>query len=60
VVRYSGKSYGRIYWNPFGTGKVRLVASAKHAYNEYGVGRAVKGGSKLKVDYAPVLVRSSH
>jgi hypothetical protein len=60
VVRYSRKSFGRIYWNPFGTGKVRLVASAKHAYNEYGVGHAVKGGSKLKVTYAPVLVRSAH
>lgn len=60
LVRYAKKRYGRIYWNPYGTGKVTLVASARHAYSEFGVARRVKGGSKLKVNYAPVLVRSSH
>jgi hypothetical protein len=57
-VRYA-HGIGRIYWNPFKTGKVKLVASAKTKVDEYGTSSKAKGGSMLKVNYMPVLVKSS-
>jgi hypothetical protein len=45
----------RIYWNPFGTGKVKLAANAHHLTNELGVKSKVRPGSTIKVDYRPVL-----
>jgi hypothetical protein len=50
---------GRIYWNPFHTGRVHLVRSAKKKVDELGRSSHAKGGSTLKVDYKPVLVLSS-
>jgi hypothetical protein len=59
TIRYAhGK--GRVYWNPYHRAEVRLVASASRKVNEYGVGSRARGGSRLKVDYRPVLVRSAH
>ena len=40
------------------TVKVTLVRSATKKVDEYGVTAKAKGGSRLKVDYRPVLVRS--
>jgi hypothetical protein len=57
-VKYA-HGVGRIYWNPFKTGRVKLVASAKTKVDELGVSSKVKGGSTLKVKYMPVLVKSS-
>jgi hypothetical protein len=57
TVRYaSGK--GRIYWNPYRTAKVRLVKSATKKFDEYGARSRAKGGTRLKVNYKPVLVKS--
>lgn len=54
---------GRIYWNPRATPrqpvKVQLVRSATRKIDELGRGSRVKGGSTLKIDYRPVLVRSA-
>jgi hypothetical protein len=50
---------GRIYWNPFHTGRVHLVHSARKKVDELGRSSRAKGGSALKVDYRPVLVLSS-
>jgi hypothetical protein len=59
VVKYH-KGMGRIYWNPTKTAKVTLVKSAKTRVDESGHSASVKGGKKIKVTYAPVLVRSTH
>lgn len=45
----------RIYWNPFGTGRVKLAGNAHHLTTELGVKSKVKPGSTIKVDYRPVL-----
>jgi hypothetical protein len=58
VVMYH-KGMGRIYWNPTTSAKVTLVKSAKTRMDENGASTSVKGGKKLTVTYAPVLVRSS-
>jgi hypothetical protein len=58
TVKYSS-GMGRIYWNPFKSAKVTLVKSAQKKITEYGVGSRVKGGTKLKVNYKPVLVKST-
>jgi hypothetical protein len=50
---------GRVYWNPYRSAKVRLVHSARTKVDEFGTSSKAKGGSKLKVGYEPVLVRSS-
>lgn len=59
VVRYSKKSYGRIYWNPTRTATVTVAKSARTKQNEYGAKSRIKGNSTLKVSYQPILVRSS-
>jgi hypothetical protein len=58
TIDYSNGTVGRIYWNPYRGAKVTLAASAHAAVDELGSKRAVSGGSKLKVNYQPVLVRS--
>jgi polysaccharide biosynthesis protein PslG len=58
TVTYSS-GMGRIYWNPYASAKVKLVASAKKKVDEYGVTSKAKGGTKLKVNYKPVLVKST-
>ena len=54
---------GRIYWNPRATPKqpvkVQLVRSATRKVDELGRSSRVKGGSTIKVDYRPVLVKST-
>jgi hypothetical protein len=57
TVRYAS-GMGRIYWNPYSSARVRLVTSARKKVDEFGTTAKVKGGTKLKVHYAPVLVRS--
>jgi hypothetical protein len=57
LIRYA-KGVGRVYWNPYSSAKVRLVDSATKKTNEYGVTSRVKGGTKIKVGYMPVLVKS--
>ncbi len=59
VVKYS-KGVGRIYWNPLRRVKVTLVPSARSKQTELGARSKAKGGSRLTVDYRPVLVRSAH
>ena len=59
VVQYK-KGVGRIYWNPRKTVRVTLVKSATSRTTELGVTSKAKGGTRLRVDYRPVLVRSAH
>ena len=59
VVQYK-KGVGRIYWNPRKTVRVTLVKSATSRTTELGATAKAKGGTKLTVDYRPVLVRSAH
>jgi hypothetical protein len=58
VIRYAS-GMGRVYWNPWRTRTVTLVSSAHHKVSESGTSSKVRGGSKLKVGYQPVLVRSA-
>ena len=46
----------RIYWNPFAKAKVRLARGARTAQALSGAVRSVEGGSRLTVDYRPVMV----
>jgi hypothetical protein len=55
VVKDS-KGTRRIYWNPHRKATVRLAANAHHAQGILGAVTKVKGGSKLTVDYRPVMV----
>jgi hypothetical protein len=57
-IRYA-KGSARVYWNPFRTGSVRLPGSARTKLDEYGAASAVKGGSRLRVGYQPILVKSA-
>jgi hypothetical protein len=62
TVHY-GTGVGRIYWNPRATPtqpvKVQVVRSASKKVTELGKTTRIKGGSTLKVDYRPVLVKST-
>jgi hypothetical protein len=55
----AGKSVRRVYWNPTRRVTVRVAKSATTRTTLYGVTARQKGGSALKVDYRPVLVRSA-
>ncbi len=55
----AGKSVRRVYWNPTRTVTLRVAKSATSRTTLYGVTARQKGGSALKVDYRPVLVRSA-
>jgi hypothetical protein len=57
TIQYAS-GMGRVYWNPYKSGKVTLVKSATKKVDEYGVTTKAKGGSRLKVGYRPVLVKS--
>jgi hypothetical protein len=59
VIKYK-KGVGRIYWNPLRSVKVTLVRSATSKVTELGATSKAKGGTRLTVDYRPVLVRSAH
>ena len=58
VIEYAS-GVGRVCWNPWRTSTVTLVPSAHHKVSEAGTSAKVRGGSKLKVGYQPVLVRSA-
>jgi hypothetical protein len=45
----------RIYWNPFHRATVRLAPGARHLHGLFGGGSPVRGGSRLTVDYRPVM-----
>ena len=57
TIQYAN-GVGRVYWNPYSKARVTLVKSAKKKVDEYGVTTPAAGGSRLKVNYQPVLVRS--
>ena len=59
VIKYAS-GMGRVYWNPWHTSTVTLVPSAHHKVSEAGTSAKVRGGSKLKIGFQPVLVRSAH
>ena len=46
----------RIYWNPFRRATVKLSAGARQVHGLLGSTRHVAGGSRLTVDYRPVMV----
>lgn len=46
----------RIYWNPFGVGRVRLPLTARYRQDVFGVATRVTGGDTILVDYRPVLI----
>ena len=50
---------GRVYWNPTRTVTVRVARNVSSRTSLYGVKARLRGGSALKVDYRPVLVRST-
>jgi hypothetical protein len=59
TIKYAS-GVGRVYWNPYKTGRVTLASTAKRKYNEYGVAGSVRGGTRLKVGALPVLVKSRY
>jgi hypothetical protein len=48
----------RVYWNPTRKVRVTTARSATYKVGVYGARSKIKGGSTLKVDYRPVMVRS--
>jgi polysaccharide biosynthesis protein PslG len=50
----------RIYWNPTRRASVVLAPGASYRQEQDGGIHAVKGGSRLTVDYRPVMVESPH
>jgi hypothetical protein len=57
LIRYAN-GVGRVYWNPYHGARVRLVKSATNKINEYGTTTRAHGGTRLKISYMPVLVKS--
>ncbi len=57
VITYP-RGVRRVYWNPTKKVRVTTVRSAKYKVGVYGARSRIKGGSRLKVDYRPVMVRS--
>jgi hypothetical protein len=57
LIKYA-HGVGRVYWNPYRTAKVKLARSASKKVTQDGVASRARGGTKLKVGYRPVLVRS--
>jgi polysaccharide biosynthesis protein PslG len=57
LIRYA-HGVGRVYWNPFHAAKVQLARSASKKVDQYGATTRARGGSKLRVTYMPVLVKS--
>ena len=58
TITYASGGVGRVYWNPYKSAKVTLAKSATKKVDEYGVTSKAKAGSRLKVNYQPVLVKS--
>jgi hypothetical protein len=59
TIKYA-HGMGRVYWNPYRTAKVRLVRSATKKVDEFGTTSRARGGTRLKVNYKPVLVKSKN
>lgn len=59
TTRYSG-GVKRIYWDPSGKSTVRAVGSSTYTEGMLGTRRALHGGERFSVGYAPILVRSKH
>lgn len=57
LIKYA-RGVGRVYWNPYRSARVKLAMSASKKVSQYGVATKARGGTKLKVGYQPVLVRS--
>jgi hypothetical protein len=57
VIAYRG-GVRRVYWNPTKKVRVTTARSATFKVGIYGARTKVKGGSTLKIDYRPVMVRS--
>ncbi len=57
VITYAG-GVRRVYWNPTKRVKVTTVRTAKFKVGIYGTRTKIAGGSRVKVDYRPVMVRS--
>jgi hypothetical protein len=57
TIKYAS-GVGRVYWNPYRTGRVTLSSTAKRRYDEYGAAGSAKGGARLRVGAKPILVRS--
>jgi hypothetical protein len=57
VISYRG-GVRRVYWNPTKRVSVTTARSATYKVGVYGVRAKIKGGSTLRVDYRPVMVRS--
>lgn len=48
----------RVYWNPTKRVRVRVAQTATFKVSTSGIRSGVRGGSKVAVDYRPVMVRS--
>ncbi len=57
VIAYK-RGVRRVYWNPTKKVTVTTARSATFKVGVYGTRTKLKGGSTLKVDYRPVMVRS--
>lgn len=57
VVSYAGGTR-RIYWNPYHQARVTLARSARARQGVFGATSSIRGGSRLTVDYRPVMVDS--
>ena len=57
VITYKG-GVKRVYWNPAKTVRITAAKTATFKVGIYGVRSKVRGGSKVRVDYRPVMVRS--
>ncbi len=59
VLTYAG-GVRRVYWNPTKKVHVTTAKGATYKVGIYGTRAAIKGGSRVTVDYRPVMVRSKH
>jgi len=57
-ITYARGGVGRVYWNPYKGAKVTLPSGSTRKVDEYGTSSRAKGGTTLKVNFRPVLVRS--
>jgi polysaccharide biosynthesis protein PslG len=57
TLKYKG-GVKRVYWNPTKHVRMTMPSTASYRITLAGTKRKLKGGSKLQVDYRPVLVRS--
>jgi hypothetical protein len=53
-----GSGVKRVYWNPSRKASVQTVSSATRLTYQTGGSTAIRGGKRIGVDFAPVMVRS--